>query len=47
MKQILERKEIEVLTWIPTEKQLADAMTKASAVKTPLSYTLQKGQFYN
>ena len=47
MKQILERKEIEVLAWIPTEKQLADAMTKASAVKTPLSYTLQKGQFYN
>ena len=46
MKQILEKEEITSLSWIPSGKQLADALTKATASKLPLTYTLQRGQFY-
>ena len=47
MKQILEKKEITSLSWIPSEQQLADALTKATASRIPLTHTLQRGEFYN
>ena len=45
MKQIVDRKEIEVLHWIPTEKQLADVFTKGTVSKVAICSTLENGTF--
>ena len=45
MKQIISRKEITSLAWVPSEQQLANAMTKSSASKVALVSTLMKGSF--
>ena len=46
MKQIINRKEITSLAWVPGEQQLANAMTKSSASKVSLVSTLMKGSFH-
>ena len=45
MKQIMYREEITSLAWVPSELQLANALTKSSASKVALVSTLMKGSF--
>ena len=46
MKQIVDKKEVEALNWIPTEKQLADVFTKGTVSKVAICSTLENGEFY-
>ena len=45
MKQIVDKKEIGALHWIPTEKQLADVFTKGTVSKVAICSTLENGTF--
>ena len=47
MKQIVDKKEIGYLSWIPTEKQLADVFTKGTTSRTAICNTLARGEFNN
>ena len=47
MKQIIDKEEILSLTWVPSEQQLADGMTKGSASKMALVSTIAEGRFYH
>ena len=46
MKQIIDRKEIALFSWIPSEQQLANSMTKSTASKVGIVSTLMKGAFH-
>ena len=46
IKQLVERKQVNTINWIPTQHQLADCLTKRGAATTAIKQTVVKGKFF-
>ena len=46
IKQLVERKQVNTINWIPTQHQLADCLTKRGAATTAIEQTVVKGKFF-
>ena len=47
MEQIIDRREVTIVTWIPTEKQLADAFTHSTVSRSAICSKLANAEFSN
>ena len=47
MKQVVDRSDITSLAWVPTNQQIADCFTKATASKVDIISTLRNGCFFH
>ena len=47
IKQMLERGEVDTVSWVPTDYQLADPLTKRGRTKISMIQTLREGKFFS
>ena len=47
IKEMIQTREVSTLDWVPSQQQLADALTKRGAAKEPIITTLKTGKFFN
>ena len=46
IKQMVDRKQVSTINWIPTGQQLADCLTKRGAATSALEHAAVKGKFF-